>query len=342
MNISDASIRLTSEDIKSIIDDFVKVPGLNINEIKIDKLLYISGSFKKLVTIPFKLEVSLEGVDKHNIKLMLKKIQIAKVPVFKWIRDIALKQISKTLKEYGLTFNEGMVNLYIPALMKSVPVKLQFGIKAVGFGEDSITVELSKIKLDISDKKEEPKPEENGQVKLVKASQAMTPAQTDAYGRVRKQINSKSPEKYKELISYMMVLPDIAALLVRLFRDKRVPVKSKIICGSVIAYFALPFDILPDFIPIIGSIDDFALAFYAVNKILCDVPEEVVVENWQGKGDIVVIVRNGIKFLQKFVGVSNLTKGFRWLAKAVKRQSGEVIQEEVKEKETDGEESICS
>ena len=95
------------------------------------------------------------------------------------------------------------------------------------------------------------------------------------------------------------------------------------------------------FIPIIGSIDDFALAFYALNKILCEVPEEVITDNWQGKDDIILIIRTGISLIQKFVGASNLAKGYRWILKNLKKGNDEDIHVEVKEKEIDVKESIC-
>ena len=47
-----------------------------------------------------------------------------------------------------------------------------------------------------------------------------------------------------------MVIPDIIALLWRVFRDKRVSIATKGKVAAVLAYLAMPFDILPDFIPL--------------------------------------------------------------------------------------------
>lgn len=340
MNISDVKIRLTTEDIKSIIDDFIHIPGLNINVIKIDKHIHISGSFKKIVTIPFNLEVRLERVEVHSVLLKLQKVEVAKIPVFRWIRNLALKKIIKTLQEFGLNLKGELIELYLPKVMKKLPVSMDFSIDNVKLDNDMMCIELEKIKLNIGGTKAEALPEavekqqsDNGmKIEIFKSG--------DTYNKVRKRMENAAPEKYKEMIEYLMIMPDIAALFIRLFKDKRVPVKSKLICGAVIAYFALPIDILPDFIPIIGSVDDFALAFYALDKILCSVPEEVIKENWQGKEDIIVIIRKGIDFIRNIIGTNNLVKGYRWLIKAVKPKTDIAGEVEKKEKMLNGKESI--
>ena len=130
--------------------------------------------------------------------------------------------------------------------------------------------------------------------------------QEDKYTEFRQEIEKKVPEKNKILIPYIMLLPDFIALIIRLFKDKRVPTKIKIICGAIIAYFALPFDIVPDFLPIIGKIDDLAVVFYALNKIICNVPEEVIKENWEGEEEIILVIRKGIDILYNTIGITIL------------------------------------
>ena len=45
-------------------------------------------------------------------------------------------------------------------------------------------------------------------------------------------------------------------LIGRLLRDKQVPWYAKLIIPAVIAYLAMPLDIIPDFIPVLGQLDD--------------------------------------------------------------------------------------
>ncbi|HAL44460.1 MAG: hypothetical protein A2Y12_19000 [Planctomycetes bacterium GWF2_42_9] len=63
--------------------------------------------------------------------------------------------------------------------------------------------------------------------------------------------------------------------------DKRVPKASKILLALAIGYFLLPIDLIPDFIPIIGHLDDLiiipTLIFIAIKLI----PKEVFDENYR-------------------------------------------------------------
>lgn len=49
-----------------------------------------------------------------------------------------------------------------------------------------------------------------------------------------------------------------------LLREGRVPLRVKIICALVIAYLLCPIDLIPDFIPVIGQLDDILIVGFAV------------------------------------------------------------------------------
>lgn len=59
-------------------------------------------------------------------------------------------------------------------------------------------------------------------------------------------------------------------------KDKRTPKISKILLGLAIGYLLLPFDLIPDFIPVIGHLDDLILVPLLVIAALKFIPQEVV------------------------------------------------------------------
>ena len=57
-----------------------------------------------------------------------------------------------------------------------------------------------------------------------------------------------------------------------LARDPEIPAYAKGVLAVTIAYLALPFDLIPDFIPVLGQLDDLFLAGIAVAMIIMLVP----------------------------------------------------------------------
>lgn len=51
-------------------------------------------------------------------------------------------------------------------------------------------------------------------------------------------------------------VPDCAILCTRLVRDQRVLRRHKLLLAALVAYLSFPFDLIPDFIPVVGALDD--------------------------------------------------------------------------------------
>src|SRR6476661_5582461 len=51
-------------------------------------------------------------------------------------------------------------------------------------------------------------------------------------------------------------IPDCIGRVTRLARDPRVPRRRKLLLLALVGYLALPFDLVPDFIPVAGQLDD--------------------------------------------------------------------------------------
>ena len=98
-----------------------------------------------------------------------------------------------------------------------------------------------------------------------------------------------------------LFLPNFVVLLKRLLGDPRVPRKSKLILGATIVYLVSPIDVVPDFVPGLGQLDDVVVALLALHSILNRVDGEVVVEHWPGNENVIRIVRAGLSAVAQLV-----------------------------------------
>ena len=77
-------------------------------------------------------------------------------------------------------------------------------------------------------------------------------------------------------------VPDCIVLFKRLLGDPRVPRRAKIAIALLIPYLAMPFDLVPDFIPVIGQIDDAVLVALTLVYVAKAAGSGVVEELWPG------------------------------------------------------------
>jgi uncharacterized membrane protein YkvA (DUF1232 family) len=77
-------------------------------------------------------------------------------------------------------------------------------------------------------------------------------------------------------------VPDCAVLFGRLLRDRRVPRRSKVLVAALLPYLALPFDLIPDFIPVVGQLDDAILVAFVLRRVVCRTDPELLRELWPG------------------------------------------------------------
>jgi uncharacterized membrane protein YkvA (DUF1232 family) len=86
-------------------------------------------------------------------------------------------------------------------------------------------------------------------------------------------------ERAREVARFV---PDCAVLFRRLLRDARVPRRAKLALVVFVGYLALPFDLVPDFIPVVGQLDDALLVAAAVAYVVRHAGRELVEEHWPG------------------------------------------------------------
>jgi uncharacterized membrane protein YkvA (DUF1232 family) len=77
-------------------------------------------------------------------------------------------------------------------------------------------------------------------------------------------------------------VPDCLILFGRLLGDRRVPRSRKLLIGALIGYLALPFDLVPDFIPVVGQLDDVLVVALALRIVLRSGGADLVREHWPG------------------------------------------------------------
>lgn len=89
---------------------------------------------------------------------------------------------------------------------------------------------------------------------------------------------------WQQRVKYLKI--EIQALLLA-YRDPRVPWYAKVVTAGVVAYTLSPIDIIPDFIPILGYLDDLILVPLGIALALRLIPEAVLTEYRQRitKGD---------------------------------------------------------
>jgi uncharacterized membrane protein YkvA (DUF1232 family) len=87
-------------------------------------------------------------------------------------------------------------------------------------------------------------------------------------------------------------IPDCVVLFKRLLDDPRVPRQGKILLGVTMAYLAMPFDFVPDFIPVAGQLDDVIIVGWVLRKVLHTAGKGLLTEHWPGpKASLDVMLR---------------------------------------------------
>jgi uncharacterized membrane protein YkvA (DUF1232 family) len=79
-----------------------------------------------------------------------------------------------------------------------------------------------------------------------------------------------------------LLLPNLIRLFGGLLRDARVPLRAKIVIAVASLWLASPIDLIPEFIPLIGSLDDAIVAALALRFVLLTTDDAVIREHWRG------------------------------------------------------------
>ena len=90
-------------------------------------------------------------------------------------------------------------------------------------------------------------------------------------------------------------VPDCVVLVKRLMGDPRVPRSGKALLAALVVYLALPIDLVPDFIPVAGQLDDAIVLALVLRRVLRSGGRELLREHWPGPASSLAVVERLVR-----------------------------------------------
>jgi uncharacterized membrane protein YkvA (DUF1232 family) len=86
----------------------------------------------------------------------------------------------------------------------------------------------------------------------------------------------------RTVMGYVAELPRFLRLLWGLITDSRVAMVDKLLVAGAIAYILMPLDMIPDFIPFLGEVDDVYLLVVSLRRLIENAGRSVLLAHWTG------------------------------------------------------------
>ena len=83
----------------------------------------------------------------------------------------------------------------------------------------------------------------------------------------------------------LRLLPDLVRLLRRLAGDRSVPRATRARLWLLLAYLAIPIDLVPDFVPVLGYADDAIIVSLVLRSVVRRAGPQVIRRHWPGTAD---------------------------------------------------------
>lgn len=83
----------------------------------------------------------------------------------------------------------------------------------------------------------------------------------------------------------LRVLPDVLGLIRRLAADETLPPGVRVRLALLLAYLAIPIDLVPDFIPVLGYADDVIIVTLVLRSVVRRAGLDAVRTHWPGTDD---------------------------------------------------------
>lgn len=97
------------------------------------------------------------------------------------------------------------------------------------------------------------------------------------------------------------ILPDVLRLIRRLAADRSLPRGVRIRLALLLAYLAMPFDLIPDFVPVLGYADDAIIVTAVLRSVVRRAGMDAVRAHWPGSDD-------GFAALSRLTGLNGSTR----------------------------------
>lgn len=85
-------------------------------------------------------------------------------------------------------------------------------------------------------------------------------------------------------------VPDLARLMKDLAADRSLPKGVRRRLGALVVYLALPFDLVPDFVPVLGYADDIIVIALVLRSVVRHAGPDVVQRHWHGSPEGLALV----------------------------------------------------
>jgi uncharacterized membrane protein YkvA (DUF1232 family) len=87
------------------------------------------------------------------------------------------------------------------------------------------------------------------------------------------------------------ILPDLLRMLGAIARDDSMSFTVRLRLWLLLVYLAIPFDLVPDVIPVIGYADDAILTVWAIRSVVRRSGQDSLERHWPGSGEGLAVVR---------------------------------------------------
>lgn len=313
LRASSVEILLTSEDLKQVIAAYAAgdVQDLDLEFRDGEAVVRHRVVADKLrVAIPVELRFQVESVSQSTVVARVVWSNLSLVPSF--LKEYALQKAFEPLPGQ---YEDGRFTVDLARIMEDMPVT--FALHSASIEPEGLRILLRDMVVYPLETRGAEEPA--ALVPVPSTEEAEIPEHQDYYVQFRQRVQQwaaeKAPRWVQPLVPWVLAAPDFFVLLVRLARDERVSPMAKVMAGLVVTYFVVPLDLIPDVLAVMGSVDDVAVALFALEQMAERIPAELVEELWPGEGRVLELVQEGTKLFAKVLPTQTMAAIRRLLAR---------------------------